>query len=94
MFCSIDRKVLSPDHFKVLECGHSFCKSCLQEWFYQNLENCLLCRQKESRELKKLNDANSFAGSLLVAQPSSDCEKLEIETLLRNHLVRRAKTVR
>lgn len=94
-YCSIDLEMLPIDDFKVLGCGHCFCKACLLEWSDQRLLNCPKCRVEEHRKVDELNSMHSHSGPLFVDEPPADeVNKLEVNFLVHKQLVRRTKTIR
>ena len=50
--CSIDM-MLEPI---TVQCGHSFCRLCINKWFTQYKQNkCPMCRQKLDKQLPNVN---------------------------------------
>ena len=62
----------------VLDCAHSYCKSCISEWFKKK-KQCPICRQKHKGAPRSVRVADSTI-DVLVAQlllPAAKAERLE-----------------
>uniref|UniRef100_A0A667WKC2 Nuclear factor 7, brain-like n=1 Tax=Myripristis murdjan TaxID=586833 RepID=A0A667WKC2_9TELE len=78
-----------------LSCHHSFCSSCLKQFWEQSKnKNCPICKRKSSKDnihctvhvnftLKEL--ADSFAGRQKAASSETEKEEEEVEVVCREH---------
>ena len=94
LYCSIDFKWLPIEKFRVLHCGHYFCKKCLESWFRQKMKHCPVCLEEENRDLENLDNPHDFKRKLLYQYPQDAEQKLDIEKMIFLQMNRRATTIR
>ncbi|XP_029917071.1 nuclear factor 7, brain-like [Myripristis murdjan] len=74
-----------------LSCQHSFCSSCLKQfWELNQNKNCPICKRKSSKEELKVNFtlkklADSFAGRQKAASSETKKEEEEVELVCSEH---------
>ncbi|XP_045890068.1 E3 ubiquitin-protein ligase TRIM35-like, partial [Micropterus dolomieu] len=74
-----------------LSCNHSFCSSCLQQfWEQAENKNCPICKRKSSKEYPHVNFtlkelADSFAGRQKAGSPEAGQGEKKVEVVCSKH---------
>ena len=72
LYCCICEEIFYKP-IRIKECGHTFCKACLQKWAKVN-KNCPLCRQKFNiKSVKRDNIAYNIINDLEVFCNNNNC---------------------